>query len=206
MTSVEVVLVRHGQTSSNAARRFGGLQDPPLDETGHAQAAALAASWPHGPFDAVWCSTLQRAAQTARALHPEPRAHAALVELDQGVLDGLTLPEAVARHGDEVMVWLRDAVETPLPGGESLRQARDRAWAALNEIAAEARAAGHQRVVVVAHQLVIAVVVCTAAEEPLGQWRERTLANCGAVALCFHQGGVSLVPATSPAAQAPPTR
>lgn len=206
MAAVEVVLVRHGQTSANAARRFGGLHDAPLDTTGEAQAAALAAGWPHGPFDAVWCSTLRRAQQTARALSEAPVAHPALVELDQGVLEGLTLAEATERHGDAVLAWLREAAETPLPGGESLAQCRDRAWAALQEIALASRAAGHRRVVVVAHQLVIAVVVCTAANEPLRQWRERSLANCGAVCLCFDEGEVRLLPATSAAAQVAPTR
>lgn len=206
MASVEVVLVRHGQTSANAARRFGGLLDPPLDATGEAQAAALAAAWPHGPFDAVWCSTLRRAEQTARALSEAPVAHPALVELHQGVLEGLTLAEAQERHGDAVLAWLRDAAETPLPGGESLGQCRDRAWAALLEIVHEAGVAGHRRVVVVTHQLVIAVVACTATNEALRKWRERSLANCGAVRLCFDEGAVSLLPATSAAAQEAPTR
>lgn len=206
MASVEVVLIRHGQTSANAARRFGGRHDPPLDETGEAQAAELARSWPHGPFDAVWCSTLGRAQQTARALCDAPRPVVGLVELDQGVLEGLTLPEAVERHGEQVLAWLRDAAETPLPGGESLTQCRDRALAALQAIAREADAEGHARVVVVAHQLVIAVIACTAAGEPLRQWRERALANCGAVRLCLDEGGLRLLPATSAAAQAAPTR
>ena len=36
-----VVLLRHGRTAWNAERRMQGRLDPPLDETGEAQAAAL---------------------------------------------------------------------------------------------------------------------------------------------------------------------
>jgi len=36
-----VLLARHGETDDNAARRFQGHRDPPLDELGRAQALAL---------------------------------------------------------------------------------------------------------------------------------------------------------------------
>jgi len=40
---MELVCVRHGRTAWNAVRRFQGRTDIPLDDEGHAQAAALAA-------------------------------------------------------------------------------------------------------------------------------------------------------------------
>ncbi len=39
--SLHVILVRHGQTAWNAAGRWMGHADPPLDETGRRQAQAL---------------------------------------------------------------------------------------------------------------------------------------------------------------------
>ena len=36
-----ILLVRHGRTAANASGRLLGRADPPLDETGLAQAAAV---------------------------------------------------------------------------------------------------------------------------------------------------------------------
>jgi len=61
-----ILLVRHGQSTWNAAGRWQGQADPPLSELGVAQAETAAAAIEH--LDAVWSSDLQRADHTARAL------------------------------------------------------------------------------------------------------------------------------------------
>ena len=77
-TSRTLVLLRHGQTAWNLEHRAQGHSDVELDDTGHAQAAAVA------PYVAglapalLWSSDLARARQTAEyitkyALYaPEP--------------------------------------------------------------------------------------------------------------------------------------
>jgi broad specificity phosphatase PhoE len=66
-----VLLVRHGQSTWNAAGRWQGQEDPPLTDMGERQAKEaaqrLAALQGSEPIDAVWASDLQRAATTARA-------------------------------------------------------------------------------------------------------------------------------------------
>jgi broad specificity phosphatase PhoE len=42
MTMTKIIMVRHGQTAWNADGRFMGQLDVPLDETGLAQAEAVA--------------------------------------------------------------------------------------------------------------------------------------------------------------------
>ena len=67
--STEFLLVRHGQTSWNAAGVIQGQADAPLDETGRSQAQALGAAAASGALGAirlpVLSSDLSRAADTA---------------------------------------------------------------------------------------------------------------------------------------------
>jgi probable phosphoglycerate mutase len=83
-----IILVRHGQTMSNAQRLLVGRSDPELTELGERQALALR------PFlagvEEVWTSPLKRARATAALAVPgiEATVKGAFIEVDYGVLDG----------------------------------------------------------------------------------------------------------------------
>jgi broad specificity phosphatase PhoE len=62
---MELICVRHGRTAWNAARRFQGQTDIPLDDEGLAQAQALAAHLRGERFDFALASDLNRARTTA---------------------------------------------------------------------------------------------------------------------------------------------
>lgn len=65
MTAVRILIVRHGESTWNAERRWQGQADPPLTERGELQARrAAVAAVDHGSFDAVVTSTLRRAHRT----------------------------------------------------------------------------------------------------------------------------------------------
>ncbi|HSO95917.1 MAG TPA: histidine phosphatase family protein, partial [Acidimicrobiia bacterium] len=63
-----VLLIRHGESTWNAAGRWQGHADPPLSTTGMAQARAAAPALVD--IDVVWCSDLVRARQTADLCAP----------------------------------------------------------------------------------------------------------------------------------------
>ncbi len=63
-----LLLWRHGQTAWNAARRFQGQTDVPLDETGLAQAARAAERLAAADPAVIVSSDLSRASATAAAL------------------------------------------------------------------------------------------------------------------------------------------
>jgi broad specificity phosphatase PhoE len=64
-----LLLVRHGQSTWNAERRWQGHADPPLSDLGRSQAKAAAAAV--GGVDAVVASDLQRARETAEIIAAE---------------------------------------------------------------------------------------------------------------------------------------
>ncbi len=172
-----MVLVRHGQTAWNLEHRFVGRTDVPLDATGQQQAADLASAV-RGHFDAVYTSSLSRAGQTAAALAPpEPRLLPGIEELDQGALEGLSGPDAMARWPDFFAGWARDPEVAEVPGGERLGEGRDRALDALGSLTE--RHGARSVIGVVGHQLIWASALCTIGGDRLREWRSYRLPNTG---------------------------
>ena len=105
-----ILLARHGETDWNREGRFQGHADPPLNETGRAQAAVLAMELADVALAAVYSSPLRRALETAEvvaAQHElEPVAVDALREVDVGSWEGLTRAEVEARFPQQLGRWL----------------------------------------------------------------------------------------------------
>ncbi|MDP1672576.1 MAG: histidine phosphatase family protein [Burkholderiales bacterium] len=118
--------LRHGETEPNRLGLVAGASNVPLNERGWAQARAAAARLASGDIDAIWCSPLQRARNTARCvtevLGIEPVIVAELAERNWGELEGQ--PRA-----------LRVRNATP-PGGESPEAFRLRTLIGLQQIGA----------------------------------------------------------------------
>lgn len=99
MTVGRMLVVRHGESTWNAVRRWQGQADPPLSERGETQARRGALAAPeHGPFDAIVTSTLQRAHRTGELIAsalalPMLAADAELSERSAGEWEGLTRAE-----------------------------------------------------------------------------------------------------------------
>ena len=94
-----LLLVRHGESTWNAVRRWQGRADPPLSERGERQARdAVTIAADQGPFDGVVTSTLRRARRTgdllAEGLGVEVLGRLDdLSERDAGEWEGLTRDE-----------------------------------------------------------------------------------------------------------------
>jgi probable phosphoglycerate mutase len=105
-----LVLVRHGETDWNRDNRFQGHADPPLNDTGRAQAQVLAANLGAVTFAAAYTSPLRRARETAEVLGAvlglTPVADASLKEVDVGSWSGLTRTEVEARFPAGFARWL----------------------------------------------------------------------------------------------------
>jgi glucosyl-3-phosphoglycerate phosphatase len=120
----KLILVRHGRTSLNRPgddERLRSWLDVPLDETGLEEAAKTAELLTHYPVDAIYCSDLRRARQTAEVLRRRVKAPVtATSELrpwnlgafgGQRVKDIIPFLNLLNQHGD-----------LPAPSGESFYQ------------------------------------------------------------------------------------
>lgn len=164
----EIWLVRHGQTDWNLRGIYQGQSDIPLNETGIAQARALAATLNGTRFDAIYSSDLARALQTASLIaavlglpvNPDPR----LREINQGVWEGQTI-DAVRQKYQPDFSPNPKYISTPrAEGAESLEQVIRRVVAAANEY--------HQRhnggrVLLSTHGLSAAALYAVASQIPL---------------------------------------
>jgi glucosyl-3-phosphoglycerate phosphatase len=142
---VKLVLWRHGRTAWNAERRFQGLSDVPLDETGRAQARDAARYLAAMHPDAIVSSDLARAAQTASYLAEftglPVHLDKDLRERGGGVWEGLTDAEIRAGYPEAYATWVP-------PDGEPIDSVAGRAAAAFQRIADDLEGSGSLAVVV----------------------------------------------------------
>jgi probable phosphoglycerate mutase len=142
--TVEVWLVRHGETEWTVGRKFCGWSDPALNDRGRAQARALRPVLAEIAFDSVVSSSSLRAVETARLAYGEPVVDERLRELDFGELEGLSWAEC----SEDVRAQLLEYETFCAPEGETVAALMERVAAAL-------RALGDGRHLVVTHGGVI---------------------------------------------------
>ncbi|MER7662343.1 MULTISPECIES: histidine phosphatase family protein [unclassified Streptomyces] len=159
--STTLLIARHGRTVWHAENRYAGVSDVALTDEGRRQAEQLGQWVARHPVDAVWTSTVSRAIETAepacRALGLTARREPALRECDFGVVEGRTLAEFAARNPSAAAAFTRDPAAHPFPEAEDPRAAAARGAGALSRIAREHEG---QRVLVVAHNTLLRLVLC----------------------------------------------
>lgn len=128
-----IVVLRHGRTAWNVAGRFQGRDhpdDPPLDDTGLAQAAQAGRALSGVGATLLLSSPLRRAQQTAAAVAActglEVHTDSRLAEQAFGRWEGLTRDEVQERFPDEFEVW-RAGGEPNRDGGETRAETGARA-------------------------------------------------------------------------------
>ena len=148
MTS-RLVLIRHGESESNVARREGRLSDfdPPLTGVGRQQAERVGERMARYGVDVVYASPLQRAYDTgneiARRLKMDVRVIDDLQEINEPLRErgeafdeNLPLPEGVT-HDDIKRKFEANPTWDNLPGSESSSHFRTRIVRAIDQIVAD---------------------------------------------------------------------
>lgn len=178
--TVELVLLRHGESLWNAEDRYQGQQGTGLSPLGHDQAKLAADYLSSTPFDAIVASDLQRVTETLRpyldAISPLPggertstspvppvRIDPRWREIDVGTWGGRTFTEVLAEEPEVVAAFARGE-DIARGGGETFAQLRTRVWEAVQEIAAS----GARRVLVGTHGGPIRVAAASALRLPPG--------------------------------------
>ena len=183
MPTTRILLARHGETEWNRLGRWQGHADPPLNETGRSQAAALAERLEGDGIAAVYSSDLRRASETARIvagrLGLEVTEDRALREIDVGSWSGLTRDEVRERYPDGFARWLAGEIGHD---GETREQLAARVIPTVERIA---HAHPGATVLVVTHGGVIRTLLRHAAGDP-----GAVLENTATVALALIAGSI----------------
>ncbi|NIA24990.1 MAG: hypothetical protein GWP04_05420 [Gammaproteobacteria bacterium] len=162
---MEIVLLRHGESTGNASGLIQGRASSPLSERGLAQARVVARHLAQGePFDLIVSSDMERAVQTISALGLPFERDAAWREMDLGAWDGVPIAE-VAKRFPEEMAALRRGEAVPIGGtGETFPEFTARVGGAIDRLVE--RMEGTGRVLVSAHGGVVDRAVAIAIGRP----------------------------------------
>ena len=128
--TIEIIFEFHSTSLDNEAGVASGWSDPPLSDRGRKLAKDLGERRRGERFDAVFCSDLRRAIETAEiAFGPAitVRSDRRLREYDYGKMTGAPVEQIHAERPARV--------DTPFPEGESLRDVAERIHDFLNDLA-----------------------------------------------------------------------
>jgi probable phosphoglycerate mutase len=110
--ATRVIIVRHGQSSYNAQKRIQGRSDESvLTEKGQASAQKVGQTLSLLPIDAIYCSPLQRAKQTATIIQscfaspPPLTATEDLLEIDLPLWENWVKQDVLAQYPQEYQCW-----------------------------------------------------------------------------------------------------
>lgn len=169
-----IYLIRHGQTDSNAGKSFQGRIDNPLNAVGLDQAEQMAEYMSQLPIDAIYCSSLLRAKQTAEALSKRCNLPCKPMDLLQetsfGEWEGKSFDELWKKYPKEMGIFMTTPGDWTPPGGISFLESQERCKQALKLILEEQ---GHDKnIAIVAHGGIIRVMLCTLLQCPLNSlWK-----------------------------------
>ncbi|HEY8415773.1 MAG TPA: histidine phosphatase family protein [Thermaerobacter sp.] len=189
-------LIRHAETDWNRAGMYQGHTDTDLSERGRGQVRALARRFAGTPLDLVVSSDLRRACETAAGLvegcrtAPPLELDARLREMDFGAWEGLRLDDIRRRYPEDLAAYRADPVDGRPTGGESFRDAGERALAAVTEHAARP---GVRRLAVVSHGGTLKALLCLLLGVPLGLRRQLLIDNASVTAVELRDGEPALL-------------
>ena len=177
---IDLWLIRHGQTDWNLAGRWQGqaVDAPGLNAAGRTQALALHAQLPHLRFAAIYSSDLLRARQTAEVIADslnltvtfEPR----LREINLGLWEGMLSEDIAAQYPHELSERSNNPLHSHAPQGESVVDVAERVRAFVIDVVATH---SDGPVLIVAHGITLAIIICLAQGFPLTQVYEHIPQN-----------------------------
>lgn len=180
-----LILLRHGRTPWNAEGRIQGQLDVELDDTGHAQAAAVAPRLAALGPAVLWSSDSARARQTAAYVAKEaglePTYDARLREYFLADWQGRTHADVTGADA-ELFARFRAGDFDAVPGGETTAEVAARMVEALTELLAVVEPG--ELAVAVSHGAAIRDAVPVLLGWPVGERAAlHGLDNCGWVEL-----------------------
>jgi 2,3-bisphosphoglycerate-dependent phosphoglycerate mutase len=177
--STRICFIRHGETDWNVEKRIQGHTDISLNETGRAQALAMAFNAAHQRFHAIYSSDLLRALETAQVLaQREDHAVKLLPQLRErhyGIFQGITAEEGAERYPQAYAHYIARDPDYDFETGESLRGFAERVAEGVDWLV---RHHSGQTIAAVSHSGVLDVIYRRATNRPLSTPRDFKIPNC----------------------------
>ena len=177
--TTQLCIVRHGETDWNVEKRIQGHTDIPLNETGRAQALAMAFNAAHHRFSAIYSSDLRRALETAHYIAEreghEVRPLPKLRERNYGMLQGLTAAEALMRYPEVHARYIARDPDYDFETGEDMHAFTARVMDGFRWIV---RHHEGQTVLATAHAGVLDILYRKSTGRPLHTPRDFKIPNC----------------------------
>lgn len=166
-----LLLVRHGITEFNSARRFAGYSDVELSAAGYSQVERLRDRLANEKIDAVYSSDLRRALVTAEVISSKRKVDivtcSELREMNYGNAEGLTFEEISRLYPEVAELITNFNLRLKFPGGESFVGFIERTSKFLDRLK---RHTPEQTILIVSHSGPLRVLVCRLLGIDLGHW------------------------------------
>jgi broad specificity phosphatase PhoE len=182
--SLNLYLLRHGQTECSRNHLFCGSIDPELTPEGWDMAKAFASAYSSISWTAIFSSPMQRTMATAKplcmAIGMEPELRDGLKEINYGQWEGKT-PEAInLEYHDDYIRWSADPAWYAPTGGEMAITIASRAMGVIEEIKHNYSSGN---VLIVSHKATIRIILCSLLGIDVGRSRYRLGCPVGSVSL-----------------------
>jgi broad specificity phosphatase PhoE len=192
--SLNLYLLRHGETSYSRSGGHCGWIDPELTAEGEEMALAFATTYRQVAWNAIYASPMKRTLATAQPIANstalELQIRAGLKEINYGDWEGQSLTDVLAQYGDDYSQWKSEPAWHAPTHGETGLQVANRALAVIAEIT-------HQypsgNVLIVSHKATIRIILCNLLGIELGRYRDRLdVPACSVSIVTMSQGGPML--------------
>ncbi len=196
----KLILVRHGQTEWNRVRRYQGQTDIELNETGIQQARKAAGRLAQEKIDAIYCSDLKRARQTAEIIAaPHNKAgvigeSALLREMSFGDYEGFTFEEMDPKFQlifSADPSWRSSGPDVRAPNGESIADLAARVEQFTRQIIDKHHL--EETVIIAAHGGPLQVLICQLLGIGIDHWWQIRLNSASVSILETYPQGTSIV-------------
>ena len=177
---MEVYIIRHGKTDWNKECRFQGARDIPLNEEGREAARKLGQRLKNIHFDAVFCSPLSRAYETACIVAGGAQKNALLIEISFGEFEGVPFDQWMDTDEPRKYFFKEPARYVPPKGGETFTSGMERGAEFIHTVLEPLyKENPSARVMVVAHGAILAALMTVLENRGLENfWGQGLKGNC----------------------------
>ena len=195
--TTSILLIRHGETESNAlgmqGRHMGWLDDE-LNSTGLKQAESVALRLAKVPISAIYSSSSARALHTAQIMGKshglKPVSTPDLREINYGDWEGRKRGEMRDKYPEIHRQFQIDPMLVTIPGGESFKQVTQRVISVFNDATGENEG---KTLALVSHSFPLKILVVYALGEPYFIWNRFGIGNASISIIQVNDGVPRLI-------------